>query len=166
MSYGRKPFSWNPEGTCILGSITKPRSKCLFDYWTTFHFYFTGMMMILCMILLQYFDLLNDQTLIWLMLFLNIAHAIEEYLGNTTRLSLEGVVIDNIGPLFNPKMKPEKRQIDNDYLQNTIGDILSGIIATILIYFYYQTYNKIPVWYLWGFIFTFIMLVNKSKGFE
>ena len=42
---------------------------------------------------------------------------------------LEGVVIDYIGPIIDPKIKPELREIDNDYLENSFGDILSGIIS-------------------------------------
>ena len=54
-------------------------------------------------------------------------------MGNTNKLSIEGIVIDKLGPIIDPKIKPELREIDNDYLDNSIGDVLSGIISNILI---------------------------------
>src|SRR3989304_7139769 len=101
---GKKSFTWNPEGLCIFDSFTDPKSICLFDYWTIYHFYFTGFFYI---ILHHYFGINDLFCAILLMIILTLVHIFEEYLGNTTRLSLEGVTIDNIYPLINPNFDPK-----------------------------------------------------------
>ena len=72
-------------------------------------------------------------------------------------------MIDYIGPIIDPKIKPELREIDNDYLENSVGDILSGIISCLLIMVYWYNYKKLPYFYIIGFIIVFFMLLKKSK---
>lgn len=156
----RPVFSWNPEGTCLFGSWHNTKSKCLFDYWTVYHFYFTGFLYI---IIHHQLKLQDPKDMTKLIVFLTLLHAIEEYLGNTSRISLEGVVTDYIGPKLDSRIKPHKREIDNDYLQNSIGDVLSGVIACLLIVWYWNTHKKLPYFYLWYIIPIYFMLMTKSK---
>ena len=76
--------------------------------------------------------------------------------------SVEGVVINHIGPLIIPDINPEKREIDNDYLDNSIGDVLSGFIANILIILFWCKYNKLPYFYIIGLVPTIIHLFTKA----
>ena len=94
--------------------------------------------------------------------FLSIIHLIEEYLGNTNKISIEGIVIDNLGPLIVPKIKTELREIDNDYLDNSIGDVLSGLISNLLIILFWYKYKKLPYLYLLGIIPIFINLLSHA----
>lgn len=145
---------------CILGSFFNPKSSCLIDYWSIYHFYFTGFIYIL---LLNYFKVTKIDTAVKIAILLTIGHAIEEYLGNTSRISIEGVFIDNIGPLIDSKIKPENRKINNDTIYNSIGDVLSGVICCILIVFYLYRYKKLPYWFLYGIVIIGIMLYKKRK---
>ena len=158
---GKNSFTWNPEGICIFGSWSDPKSKCLFDYWSLYHFYFTGFFYI---ILHHYLKIDNLRDAIKLIIFVTMLHIIEEYLGNTSRLSGEGIAFDYIAPLFNSKIKPEMREIDNDYMENSIGDVLAGVISTFLIVSYWYYFGNLPYFYLWLFIFIFIMLMNKLSS--
>ncbi len=96
---GKRSFTWNPKGTCILGSWSNPQSTCLFDYWSIYHFYFSGFIYIL---LHHYLKIDNIRDAIKLFIFINLLHVLEEYLGNTTRLSGEGLIIDYVAPLIDP----------------------------------------------------------------
>ena len=60
-------------------------------------------------------------------------------------LSLEGIFIDYLGPIVNPKIDIRLRGPDNDYLQNSIGDVLSGFIATVLIILLLDLLQKITL---------------------
>lgn len=97
-----------------------------------------------------------------LCIFLTILHVFEEYLGNTNKYSLEGVVIDNIGPLIDSKVNPKLRKIDNDYLDNSIGDVLSGVISCVLIIIYWLYNKKLPYMYLFGVVVILGMLLQKA----
>jgi len=96
------------------------------------------------------------------MIILTLVHIFEEYLGNTTRLSLEGVTIDNIYPLINPNFDPKFRNIDNDYMENSIGDVLAGFISTGLIIIYWRYYGHLPYFYLLGIFPILYMLFTKG----
>lgn len=84
----------------------------------------------------------------------------DEYYGNTSLNSIEGIFIDNIGVFVNPKIQTELRTPDNDYLQNTIGDIVSGLISNLLIFGYWIKYGKLP--YLYFSIVVLYLLYKKS----
>jgi hypothetical protein len=88
---------------------------------------------------------------------------VEEYLGNTTKISAEGIVIDNIAPFIDPKINVKNREIDNDYLENSIGDVLSGSVSCALIIMYWKYYGELPYFYLIGIIPIFFMLIKKSS---
>ena len=126
----RKSFTINPDFCIIDTNFKKPKSICLFDTWSLHHFFWQGFFYI---ILHHLFNIKDIRYSILLFSFLTLVHIIEEYLGNTNKLSIEGIVIDKLGPIIDPKIKPELREIDNDYLDNSIGDVLSGIISNILI---------------------------------
>ena len=133
----RKSFTINPDFCIIDTNFKKPKSICLFDTWSLHHFFWQGFFYI---ILHHLFNIKDIRYSILLFSFLTLVHIIEEYLGNTNKLSIEGIVIDKLGPIIDPKIKPELREIDNDYLDNSIGDVLSGIISNILIIFYRTNY--------------------------
>jgi hypothetical protein len=156
----KRNFKWNPNGICIWGGWYKPSSSCLFDYWSVYHAYFTAMGYI---ILHHYLNIDNIESAIILTIILTLIHTKEEILGNTSLLSGEGIVIDNIGPIFDPKIKPELREYDNDYLDNSIGDVLSGLILCILIIIYWKAYNILPYWILYLFPLIIYMLLQKAS---
>jgi len=156
---GKRSFTKNPEN-CIFGSFTNPKSSCVFDYWSIHHFYFSGFIYIILHHLLNISSIKNA---LLIMLVVTIGHMIEEYFGNTSRISLEGIVIDNIGPIIDPKIEPSLRTPDNDYIDNSIGDIISGIISNVLIIWYWKSYGKLPYSYLYGFFIIFYMLMKKAK---
>ena len=153
-------FTWDPDGTCIFGSLYNPQSKCIFDYGSIHHFYFGGL---IYLILHHYLNINNMNDAMKLFIFVTILHIIEEYFGNTSKISTEGIVIDYIGPILDPKINPEKRGIDNDYLQNSIGDVVAGVISCILIILYWNYYGKLPYFYWYGFIPIFLLLMDKAK---
>jgi hypothetical protein len=157
----RHSFTWNPRGICVFGSIINPKSTCVFDYWSIYHFYFTGFVYLILHHLLGISSMTHA---IILAVIVTILHSIEEYLGNTSRISLEGIVADYIGPLIDSRIDPTMREIDNDYLDNSIGDILSGIISCVMIIIYWHYYGHLPYYYLLGFIIVFIMLLLKAPG--
>jgi len=158
---GKKSFTWNPKGVCVFGSLTKPQSSCFFDYWSIYHFYFTGFFYIL---LHHYLNISSIKGVILLFMILTVIHVAEEVLGNTTRISGEGIFFDYIAPLIDPKIDPKMRKIDDDYIENSIGDVLSGVISTILIIGYWMKYKKLPYFYLYGLIIVFFMLSMLRSG--
>jgi hypothetical protein len=159
----KRSFTWDPQGTCLFGGLRNPTSRCLLDYWSFYHFYFTGFFYILFHHL---FDLKSLKSALLLVLVLTLLHGVEEYLGNTSRISLEGVVIDNLGPLLDPKMNPANREPDDDYLQNSIGDVLVGLVSSGLIVAYWYRWGQLPYWYLWGFAIAFWMLWRLTPMFH
>jgi|SaaInlV_150m_DNA_4_1039716.scaffolds.fasta_scaffold07217_3 hypothetical protein len=156
----RKSFTINPDFCIIDTNFKKPKSICLFDTWSLHHFFWQGFFYI---ILHHLFNIKDIRHSILLFSFLTLVHIIEEYLGNTNKLSIEGIVIDKLGPIIDPKIKPELREIDNDYLDNSIGDVLSGIISNILIIFFWYKYKTLPYYYLLGIFPIFINLLSHSN---
>ena len=66
----------------------------------------------------------------------------------------------------NPRSS-EVAWINNDYLDNSIGDVLSGVISNILIIFFWYNYGKLPYFYLLGVFPIFINLLSfSSKLYE
>ena len=154
----RKSFKANPN-FCLIDLIYHPSSECMFDSWSIHHFYWQGFFY---MILHHLLKIKNIKHSIILTLFLTILHIIEEYFGNTGLLSFEGIIIDNIGPIINSKIDVKLRNHDNDYLDNSIGDILAGLLSCILITYYWIKYNKLPYFYLLFIIVILFMLYKKS----
>ena len=155
----RKSFTKNPNFCLIDKSFSNPKSECVFDSWSIQHFYWQGFIYLIMHHLL---NIKNIKEAILLCILITILHAIEEYSGNREKKSVEGVVINHIGPLIIPEIKPEKREIDNDYLDNSIGDVLSGFIANILIILYWCKYNKLPYFYIIGLVPVIIHLFTKA----
>tara|TARA_B110000495_G_C22980090_1_gene576031 strand:+ start:1005 stop:1508 length:504 start_codon:yes stop_codon:yes gene_type:complete len=155
----RKSFTLNPSFCFIDTSFKNPKSECLFDFWSIHHFYWQGF----CYIILHHlFNIKSIKQSMYLCGLLSILHAAEEYFGNIGSLSLEGIVIDNIGPLVDTKIDPKLRGYDNDYLDNSIGDVLSGIISCILIIIYWRYYKKLPYLYLYGVFIILYLLLQKA----
>jgi hypothetical protein len=155
----RKSFTINPNFCLIDTNFKKPKSICVFDTWSLHHFFWQGF----SYILLHYlFNVKDIKYCLLICFFLSIIHLIEEYLGNTNKISIEGIVIDNLGPLIVPKIKTELREIDNDYLDNSIGDVLSGLISNLLIILFWYKYKKLPYLYLLGIIPIFINLLSHA----
>ena len=156
----RRSFTLNPNFCLLDTHFKKPRSICLFDTWSLHHFFWQGVAYIL---LHELFEIKDLKYSILLLIFLTLIHTIEEFLGNTNRLSMEGIVIDNLGPIIDPKIKPELRKIDNDYLDNSIGDVLSGIISNVLILLFWYKYKSLPYYYLLGVVPIFMNLLSFSS---
>ena len=157
----RKSFKINPNFCLIDTNFKKPHSICVFDTWSLHHFFWQGF----AYILLHYlFNIKDIKYCILICFLLSLIHLIEEYLGNTNKISIEGIVIDNLGPLLVPKIKTELREIDNDYLDNSIGDVLSGLISNILIIFFWYKYKKLPYLFLLGIIPLFINLLSHAPN--
>ena len=143
---------------CLFNMDIKLR--CMFDSWSFHHFFWQGFAYILLHLI---FNIKNIYQSIILLFILSIIHIIEEYLGNTNKISLEGLFIDYISPLFDNKIKIEKRKLDGDTIRNSIGDILSGIISNIIIILYWYYFKKLPFIYLLGIIPIYFHLKYKAK---
>jgi hypothetical protein len=155
----RKSFTLNPAFCLLSTNYDNPQSECLFDSWSIHHFYWQGF----CYIILHYlFNINTIKNAIILCVILSIGHLLEEYFGNIGLLSLEGIVIDNIGPLINSKINPNLREYDNDYLDNSIGDVISGMLSNILIILYWYYNGKLPHFYLGGVFIIFYLLLKKA----
>jgi hypothetical protein len=154
---GKRSFSLNPNN-CFI-KLGKADSKCYFDSWSIHHFYWQGFFYI---ILFHVFKIKKMNHAIILAIILTLIHTLEEYYGNTSLNSIEGIFVDNIGVIINPKIKPELRTPDNDYLQNTIGDVVSGLISNLLIFGYWIKYAKLPYFYLYFSIVVLYLLYKKS----
>ena len=141
---------------CLYGDIKK---NCMFDAWSLHHFYWQGLVFLLLHSILKIKNMKNS---ILLLIVLTILHIIEEYLGNNSRISLEGIFIDNIGPLLDNKIKIEKRKLDDDSIENSIGDVLSGILSNILILYYWYHFKSLPYIYITGLIPIYYDLMNKA----
>ena len=145
------------KNICLYGNI---KSKCMFNSWSFHHFYWQGLIFL---VLHSIFKIKTVKYSILLIIILTLLHIIEEYLGNNSRISLKGLVIDYIGPLLDNKIKIKKRELDNDSIQNSIGDVLSGILSNILIFYYWYYFNKLPYIYILGRIPIYIDLMKKAK---
>lgn len=154
---GKRSFTLNPEN-CIV-KFGEADSKCYFDSWSIHHFYYQGFFYI---IFHHFLKIKSIKGALFLLVLLTVIHGIEEYFGNTRLLSLEGIFIDYLGPIVNPKIDIRLRGPDNDYLQNSIGDVLSGFIATVLIILYWIYYKRLPYFYLYFIIIIFGLLLSKS----
>ena len=155
-----KRFRLNPQFCFLDKNIDKPKSACVFDYYSIQHFYWQGFAYLLI------HRLLNIQTLknaIILIIVLTILHVIEEYLDNVSKLSLQGIIIDNIGPLIDKRIDTSKRMPDDDYLDNSIGDVLSGVISCIILVAYWNRTGKLPIIEYSIFLIPVIYLLLKKK---
>ena len=155
---GVRSFTLNPNNCFIKWG--KPDSACVFDWWSLHHLYWQGFFYLIFHYLLG-IKTLNSALV--LTLVLTLVHVIEEYFGNTSRISIEGVVIDSIGPIINPRIRPELREPDNDYLQNSIGDVLAGLIGNLLILGYWYYTGELPYFYLVFVVVILAMLLSKSS---
>jgi len=154
---GKRSFTLNPNNCFIKWG--KADSECYFDSWSIQHFYWQGFFFI---ILFHFFKIKKINTALILTLLLTIIHSLEEYFGNIALISLEGIFVDNLGPIINPRINPKLRTPDNDYLQNSIGDVLAGLISNLLIVGYWVKYGKIPYIYLCFSIVVLYLLYQKS----
>jgi len=155
---GKRSFTLNPNN-CVL-KTGKPDSACFFDWWSIHHFYWQGLFYLILHYLLK---ISNLKSALILTGVLTLLHIVEEYFGNTSRISFEGIVIDNLGPVINPKIDPKLRRPDNDYLQNSIGDVISGLIANLLVLGYWYHFNELPWFYLIFLVVIIAMLLSKSS---
>ena len=157
----RKSFTLNPHFCLFDLGYEKLKSSCLFDSWSIHHFYWQGFFYI---IIHHLFKINKPVLAIKLTIFLTGMHILEEYIGNKGSLSMEGIVIDNIGPIVDPKINPKLRGYDNDYLDNSIGDVLSGLLCNILIVLYWYFFNRLPYFFLFGSIIIVVLLLKKARN--
>jgi hypothetical protein len=153
----KRSFIFNPK-FCLI-KFGEANSKCVFDLWSIHHFYWQGFFYLLVHHILKIKTLKNS---IILTILFTLLHILEEYFGNIGLFSFEGLFIDYIGPIVNPKINIKLRKKDNDYLDNSIGDVISGLFSNILIIFYWYHFKKLPYNYLLFSIFVLYLLYNKS----
>lgn len=153
----KKSFTFNPN-FCLV-KFGEANSECVFDSWSVPHFYWQGFIYI---ILHHLFKIKHLKNAVILTAFITCLHMLEEYYGNTSLFSFEGIFIDNVGPLINSKIDIKLRTPDNDYLDNSIGDVLSGFTSNILILLYWYHYKKLPYFYLFLSVFVLYLLYKKS----
>lgn len=156
----KKSFKKNPNFCLLDTNWKKPRSECLFDWWSIHHFYWQGFAYI---ILHHFLNIKSINAGIILTTVLTCIHVIEEYFGNTSRISIEGIFIDTLGPLLDSKININLRSPDNDYIDNSIGDVLSGLISNLLIVLFWVKFNKLPYFYLL-FSIPVLYLLNTKKS--
>lgn len=156
----KKSFRKNPNFCLVDNSWEKPKSECLLDWWSIHHFYWQGFAYI---ILHHFLNIKSLKGVTIVTIFLTFIHILEEYFGNTSRISLEGIFVDKLGPLIDSKININLRSPDNDYIDNSIGDVLSGIVSNILIVIFWYKYNKLPYFYLLLSIPVLYSLNTKKK---
>lgn len=155
----KKSFTFNPNPCLLDTNYRKPSSECVADFWTIHHAYWQGFFYLI------FHHALKIKTLkqaLSLTTVLTVLHVIEEYFGNTSRISFEGIIIDNLGPIVNPKIDVSLRQPDNDYLDNSIGDVFSGLLSCLFIVYYWKHYGKLPYFYLVFSVVVLGLLLLKS----
>ena len=136
-----------------------PKSSCLFDFWSLHHGYWHGLIYI---IILYIFKIKSLKSSIIINIILVFFHALEEYIDNNSLYSFQGLIVDNIGPIFDKKINPKVRGPDDDTIYNSIGDVLSGLIISILIVIYWYKYKRLPLFYLFGIIPIIYMKLGKA----
>tara|TARA_Y100001980_G_C14550198_1_gene332566 strand:- start:1945 stop:2427 length:483 start_codon:yes stop_codon:yes gene_type:complete len=136
-----------------------PKSVCLFDFWSIHHGYWHGLIYIIIHYILNIKSLKLSIIINIILVFL---HAVEEYIDNNSLYSLQGFIIDNIGPIFDNKINPKMRKPDIDTIYNSIGDVISGLIISILIVIYWYNYKKLPLFYIFGLIPIIYMSLGKA----
>ena len=155
----RKSFKLNPNFCVIHLNEDSKNSECIFDHWSIDHFYWQGFIYI---IIHHFLRLKKINHMIILTGILTFLHIIEEYLGNTQKVSLEGIVADYIGPLIDKRIDPSLREIDNDYLDNSIGDVFSGFFSCVLIILYWIKFKHLPYFYLiFSIVIVYVLLRYK-----
>ena len=154
---GKRSFTRNPNFCFIKWKI--PDSACFFDWWSIHHFYWQGFFYLILHHLLKISSL---KSALILTVVLTLLHIIEEYLGNTSKYSLEGITVDNLGPVIKTKRCIIKRP-DNDYIDNSIGDVTAGLIANLLLVFYWYYFKELPWFYLIFLIAIIAMTLSKSS---
>jgi hypothetical protein len=123
------------------------RPASWFTIASLFHFLFGIIAFMVCKI---YFKI-ND---LYAFLLVNIGHIIEDYLENTTKISIEGIY----HKISNCKNKLFLAPTDNDTMQNFIGDNISCFLGTLLAYFllknnkFYNITEKFLIIYIIIFI--------------
>lgn len=155
----KKSFTFNPNPCLVDTNYHKPSSECVADFWTIHHAYWQGFFYII------FHHALKIKTLkhsVLLTSLLTAIHITEEYFGNTSKFSLEGIIIDNLGPIFNPKIDVTLRKPDDDYIDNSIGDVTSGLLSCLFIIYYWKHYGELPYFYLAFSVVIIILLLMKS----
>ena len=130
-----KPF-YKEDSNCLFE--LNAGNKCWFNLWSIQHFYYPAFFYSLFLTFLIKQNFSNQTTLLLALLgfaFIHIFHFIDEYLGNLTTYSPEGL-------LRNIFYKDDNKPTDNDSIQNSFGDIISGFIGLLLILSFFLIKNE------------------------
>jgi len=126
---GNEILKWNNDNCFIeYDWFTKRKidewpSKCWFDVWSITHFMITAIIYLVILIVIHKFVKKNKiKWAFWALIILNVLHIIEDILENLQWFSLEYF----LWGLY-----------DHDSFQNFIGDILSGLIGSYIVYIVY-----------------------------
>nr|QBK89331.1 MAG: hypothetical protein LCMiAC02_04260 [Mimivirus LCMiAC02] len=131
---GNKILKWNNDNCFIeYDWFTKRKidewpSKCWFDVWSITHFMITAIIYLVILIVIHKFVKKNKMKwAFWALIILNVLHIIEDILENMQMFSLEYL----LWGLY-----------DHDSFQNFIGDILSGLVGSYIVYIVYTKIIK------------------------
>ena len=116
-------LKWNADNCLVDDKLT---SKCYFDYWSIMHCFTVSILYIIFLLYIHNKTNNKIKFALYGLIFINILHIIEDIQENIFIISLENIF----------KCKFDK-PADNDSFQNFIGDIVSGLIGTVIIYIYY-----------------------------
>jgi len=126
---GNEILKWNNDNCFIeYDWFTKRKidewpSKCWLDVWSITHFMITAIIYLVILIVIHKFVKKNKMKwAFWALIILNVLHIIEDILENLQWFSLEYF----LWGLY-----------DHDSFQNFIGDILSGLVGSYIVYIVY-----------------------------
>lgn len=138
-----RSFRFNPNGPTLFSTDPELLHESVFDYWSLFHF---GNVAFFYTILLIIFKVKTSKTALKWFVVINVLHTIEEFLENLGPFNAENA----FKQLFLRKMpdgspnEDLKNVKDNDYLDNSIGDVISGIVGSGLVFLYWKCAGKVP----------------------
>ena len=120
-----KILKWNNDN-CLIGY--KWSSQCWFDGWSIMHFIVTAIIYLIILVVIHKFVKKNKlKWALWSLIILNVLHTIEDILENMRLFSLEYFLLGIY---------------DYDSFQNFIGDILSGVVGSVIVFIMYLIINK------------------------
>jgi len=104
-------------------------SKCWFNLWSIQHFYYPAFVLSIFLYFISKYANRENKIIYALIAvgLIHIYHFIDEYLGNFTTYSPEGIVRDLLSN------KESGKPTDNDSIQNSFGDIISGFIGSLIV---------------------------------
>nr|QBK88536.1 MAG: hypothetical protein LCMiAC01_02130 [Mimivirus LCMiAC01] len=132
---GNKILKWNNDN-CLIEyrwfskniKVDEWPSQCWFDAWSVIHFILTSVIYLVILFFIHLFVKKNKvKWALVALIILNVLHTIEDILENAEMFSIEYI----LWQLF-----------DHDSFQNFVGDILSGLVGSVIIFILYAKMIK------------------------